>query len=56
MCAVVTAVSSRRDRKMGRPLNRRKASMSIFGAGTAVPLDEEKRACVLVIPILLFFS
>lgn len=54
MCTALTTVSSRRDRKMGRPLSRRKANMSIFGAGTAVPLDQEERVCVLVIPF--FFS
>lgn len=34
MYAVLTAVSSRRGRKIDVPLNWRKANMDIFGAGT----------------------
>lgn len=46
MCTALTTVSSRRDRKRGRPLSRRKANMSIFGAGTVVPVDQEESVCV----------
>lgn len=45
MCAVLAAVSSRRRRKIDGPLNWRKANMDVFGADTAVPLDQGECVC-----------
>lgn len=53
MRAALTALCSRRDRMVRRPLSKRKVNVNIFGAYTAVPLDQGKRVCVLV--YTLFF-